>query len=78
MRRARTSGRPFPHRAHELTGLGERDERDLERRLLGGGEVPGREGALESCAGMALRGHEHTFPYSDGFAPRHPVLIAEA
>ena len=32
-------------------------------RPLGGGEVPGGEGALESCAGMALRGHERTFSY---------------
>jgi hypothetical protein len=47
----------------ERTGLGERDEGDLERGLLGGSEVPDREGTLESCAGMALRGHEHTFSH---------------
>ena len=39
---------------NERTGLGERDERNLERGLFGGGQVPNREGALESCAGMAL------------------------
>ena len=51
----------------ELAGLRERDERDLERSLLGGSEVPGREGALESRAGMALRGHEHTFSHPEPF-----------
>jgi hypothetical protein len=35
----------------QFAGLGERDERDLERCLFGPGEVPGGEGALESCAG---------------------------
>ena len=33
--------------------MGKRDERDLERGLLGGDEVPDGKGALESCAGMA-------------------------
>ena len=32
-------------------GVGERDEWELERRLLRRDEVPGGEGALESCAG---------------------------
>ena len=30
----------------------------FRRGLLGGDEVPGGEGALESCAGTAFRGHE--------------------
>jgi hypothetical protein len=45
----------------EPTGVGERDERELEGGLLGGGQVAVCEGALEPCGGMALRGHEHTF-----------------
>ena len=36
-------------------GLGERDERDLERRLLGRDEVPGGERALKPSAGMSFR-----------------------
>ena len=51
----------FADNLNQRTGLGERNERDLERGLLGRGEVPGREGALEPCAGMTLGSHEHTF-----------------
>ena len=50
---------------NERSGVGKRDKRHLERCLLRGGEVARGEGALESCAGMALRGHEHTFSHCD-------------
>ena len=42
-------------------------ERDLERCLRGGDEVPDGERPLESCAGMPFRGHEHTFSYRDAY-----------
>ena len=45
----------------QRTSLRERDERDLERCLLGRDQIAGLEGALESCAGMSLRSHKHTF-----------------
>ena len=46
---------------NERTGLGERDEGDLIGGPFGGGEVPGRECTLKSCARIAFRGHERTF-----------------
>ena len=36
---------------------------DLERCLFGAGEVPGGERSLQSCAGTAFGGHEHTFSH---------------
>ena len=50
----------------ESACVGERDGRDLEGCLLGRDEVPGLEGSLELCAGMALRSHEHTFSHVPG------------
>jgi hypothetical protein len=68
-------GRPSRRTARRLR---ECDERDLERRLFGAGEVPGGEGALQSCAGTAFRGHEHTFSHvgaerEDPATPSAPI-----